>query len=253
MPSPKNKKIYGIVIESKAVKSALRKLSELADNLGITVRYIQYSMDKIAKPTVTAIAFLDFSNAEVPPEEALKLVKNYDFVEDARLIDSSSNGIIYDNYFFPLVINGDQRVVIFRKSVYEALFNGVRRRFGSAGDAMLYYQGFVVGYGVYDEYVKTAGSINLEDLIDVVKATNMTLGWGIIDKVKIDLKKGMAQLRVYHSFECEMGKNQGKTYSQFYRGVIAGFCTRFFGKKVKANETKCIAKGDPYCEFTVKT
>jgi predicted hydrocarbon binding protein len=252
MLSDRDKKIYGIVIESKVEKSALSKLCELADGSGVIVRYIQFSMEDIDKPVLTAIVFLDFSEAKVSPEQVLKLIRSQSFVVDAQLIKPDRNGIFYDNHFFPLVIAKDQRVVIFRKSIYGALFNGIRKKFGSAGDAMLYYQGFTIGFEVYNEYVKAAGSENLEDLIEVAKAVNMTLGWGIIDDVKINAKKGTAQLRIHQSFECELGKGSEKPYSQFYRGAIAGLFTRFFGKEVKVNETKCIAKGDPYCEFTVK-
>lgn len=253
MLSDKNKKIYGFVIESKVDASALKKLSELAYGSGVVVRYIQFSMEEIDKPVLTAIAFLDFSEANISPEQVLNLIKSQSFVVDAKLIKPDRNGIFYDNYFFPLVIATNQRVVIFRKSIYGDLFTGIRKKFGSAGDVMLYYQGFTIGFNAYDEYVKAAGSENLEDLIEVAKATNMTLGWGIIDNVKVDAKKGTAQLRIYGSFECELGKGSKEPYSQFYRGAIAGMFTRFFGKEVKVNETKCVAKGDAYCEFTVRS
>lgn len=246
-----NKRIYGIIIESTIEKGVLRKLSELAENLDIIVRYIQYSMENIDKPTVTAIAFLDFSQSKTSPEEALKILKSQKYVKNAQIINPS-NGIIYDSYFFPITLEGE-RVVIFRKPVYEALLNGIRKKFGSAGEAMLYYQGFSIGFEIYDAYVKIAKSERLEDLIEVAKAVNMTLGWGIADKVKVDVEKGTAMLRTYLNFECELGENNGRPYSQFYRGAIAGIFTRFFGKDVKVTETRCIAKGDPYCEFVVKT
>jgi hypothetical protein len=54
------------------------------------------------------------------------------------------NGILFDNYFFPLVV-GKRRAVIFRRRVYESLFKGVREKFGTAGEAMLYYQGYAIG------------------------------------------------------------------------------------------------------------
>ena len=42
-----------------------------------------------------------------------------------------------------------------------------------------------------------------------------------------------------------------KCFSQWVRDLIAGFASKYFGKKVNVIEMKCIAKGDPYCEFTV--
>ncbi|MEM3673661.1 MAG: V4R domain-containing protein [Candidatus Bathyarchaeia archaeon] len=246
-----NRRIYGVAIESTIGNGALRKLSELAENLDITIRYIQCSMESVDKPTVTAIAFLDFSQSKTSPEKAMKILKSQKYVKKAQLINPS-NKIIYDSCFFPITLEGE-RVIIFRKSVYEALLDGIRKKFGSAGEAMLYYQGFSIGFEIYDEYVKIAKSERLEDLIEVAKAVNMTLGWGIVDKVKVDVKKGIAKFRIYDNFECELGENNGRPYSQFYRGAIAGIFTRFFGKDVEVTETRCIAKGDPYCEFVVKT
>lgn len=252
MLSDKNRKIYGFVIESKVEKNALKDLSALAYDSGVVVRYIQFSMEEIDKPVLTAITFLDFSGAKVSPEQVLNLIRSQSFVVNAQLIKPDRNGIFYDNYFFPLVIDENQRVVIFRKSIYKALFNGIRKKFGSAGDAMLYYQGFTIGFEAYDEYIRAAGSEEPEDLIEVAKAVNMTLGWGIIDDVRVDVKRRKARLRIYGSFECELGEGSEKPYSQFYRGAIAGIFARFFGKDVRVDEVKCIAKGDPYCEFIVK-
>ena len=248
----KNRKIYGMVIESKRGLGFLRRLCELAEDLGVVIQYVQFSMMESGKSFVRAIAFLDFSDSTVSPERALELVKSQEFVISSCLIKPDRKGIIFDNCFFPLIIS-NERIVIFRKAVYEALFNGVRMKFGSAGEAMLYYQGFTIGFEIYNKYLEIANSEELEDLIEVAKALNMTLGWGVIDKIKVDTKNGVAKLRIYQSFECELGKSNGKPYSQFYRGAIAGLFTRFFGKEVKIQETKCIAKGDPYCEFTIKT
>lgn len=246
-------KIYGFAIESKVEKGNLRKLTELADSLDTTIRYIQFSMDEAGKPTVNAIAFIDFANSKASPEEALEILLNsYGFVKSAKIIKPCGNTVIFDNFFFPLTVV-NERAVILRKPVYKALFTGVREKFGSAGEAMLYYQGFHVGSELYEHYAKIAKSSKVEDLIEVAKATNMTLGWGIVNNVSINVENGYAKLRIYQNFECELGGNEGKPYSQFYRGAIAGIFTRFFGKDVKVEETKCIAKGDPYCEFEVKS
>lgn len=85
-------------------------------------------MEQVDKPAVTAVAFLDFSDAKVSPEQILKLVRSQDFVVDAQLIKPDRNGILYDKYFFPLVVAKNQRVVIFWDSVYGALFKGIREK-----------------------------------------------------------------------------------------------------------------------------
>jgi len=247
----KNRKIYGIALECNVEKGVLSKLSEIADKIGAITRFIQVSMAGASEPSVKAIALLDLSDSNTAPEEALELVRKNEFIKEARLIKPMANRFIFDDYFFPLVF-GDERAVIFRKNVYEALFTGLREKFGSAGEAMLYYQGFNVGYALYGNHMSIACK-KTECLIELAKAFCRTLGWAIIDYEKIDMKKGRAKIQVYQNFECEVGKGSEKPYSQFFRGVIAGWFQRFFGKPVEIKETKCIAKGDAYCEFLIRT
>jgi len=247
----KNRKIYGIALECNVEKGVLSKLSEISDKIGAITRFIQVSMAGASEPSVKAIALLDLSDSNTAPEEALELVRKNEFIKEARLIKPMANRFIFDDYFFPLVF-GDERAVIFRKEVYKALFTGLREKFGSAGEAMLYYQGFNVGYALYGNHMSIACK-ETECLIELAKAFCRTLGWAIIDHEKIDMKKGRAKIQVYQNFECEVGKGSEKPYSQFFRGVIAGWFQRFFGKPVEIKETKCIAKGDAYCEFLIRT
>ncbi|MEM0058525.1 MAG: hypothetical protein QXG09_06625 [Candidatus Bathyarchaeia archaeon] len=178
-----NQKIYGLAIESKIEQGNLRKLAELADSLGIIIRYIQFSMEETHKPAINAIAFLDFTRAKATPEEALEILTNsYDFVKNAEIIKPQGKGVLFDDFFFPLVAAGE-RAVVFRKSVYKALINGVREKFGTAGEVMLYYQGFSIGAEIFNHYLEVAKSGRVEDLVAVAKAINMTLGWGIIDNI----------------------------------------------------------------------
>ena len=59
-------------------------------------------------------------------------------------------------------------------------------------------------------------------------------------------------LRLYDSIECKIFRGSGRPVSQFIRGHISGLLTKILGKDVRAVETKCIAKGDLYCEFSVE-
>ena len=59
-------------------------------------------------------------------------------------------------------------------------------------------------------------------------------------------------IRVYRCFECECAPQKtNKPYSHLVRGMIAGVSTEILGMEMTAKEIKCIAMGDPYCEFEV--
>jgi predicted hydrocarbon binding protein len=241
----------GVVLETIVERGVVRRLAEMAENAGIIIRFIQFSNIEPHDSLAKAIAFLDFSETSINPEEALRLVRKQPFVKNARLITPNSVGILYDNFFFPLVV-GKRRAVIFRRRVYESLFKGIREKFGTAGEAMLYYQGFAIGQRTCQAHKEDIGTEEPETLVSLGKAYFRTVGWGVIDVVNLNVEKGEAQVRIYGSFECESGKDSEAPYGQFIRGILAGFFTGIFGEEAKAVETKCIATGDPYCEYTIK-
>lgn len=62
-------------------------------------------------------------------------------------------------------------------------------------------------------------------------------------------------VKVYGNFECELFGNTGKPEGHLVRGMIAGFVAAIWNVEmndVEAGETRCLAKGDPYCEFEIK-
>jgi predicted hydrocarbon binding protein len=244
-------KWYGLVLETSFEKSVVRRLGEIAENAGIIIRFIQVSMAEPSEKLAKTIAFLDFSETSINPEEALRLVRKQPFVKNAHLITPNSVGILYDDHFFPLVVGG-RRAVIFRGRVYDSLFKGIREKFGTAGEAMLYYQGFAIGQRTCQAHKEDIGSEDPKELVGLAKAYFRTVGWGMMDVVKMSLEAGEAQIRIYQSFECETGKGSETPYGHFIRGILAGFFTEIFQREAKAVETKCIATGDPYCEYTVK-
>jgi predicted hydrocarbon binding protein len=117
---------------------------------------------------------------------------------------------------------------------------------------MLYYQGYAVGQRTCQAHKEDIGTEDPRTLVGLAKAYFRTVGWGMMDVVKMSLEAGEAQVRVYQSFECETGKGSETPYGHFIRGILAGFFTEIFGEEAKAVETKCIATGDPYCEYMIK-
>lgn len=49
-----------------------------------------------------------------------------------------------------------------------------------------------------------------------------------------------------------MFEGSDKCGSHLVRGMMAGWFTAFFGRKLVAIETKCIVRGDLYCQFRIK-
>jgi len=172
-------KWYGLVLETGFEKSVVRRLAEIAENVGSIIRFIKVSMAEPSEQLAKPIHFMDFSNTSITPEEILRIVRKERFVKNAHLLTPNSIGILYDDHFFPLVISG-RRAVIFRRRVYENLFNGIREKFGTAGEAMLYYQGYAIGQRMCQAYMEDHGLKDPTELAELLMIDAKTLGWGIL-------------------------------------------------------------------------
>ncbi|MGC8836604.1 MAG: V4R domain-containing protein, partial [Infirmifilum sp.] len=134
---------------------------------------------------------------------------------------------------------------------YEGFIKGGYERFGSAFAVMLYLMGFEAGRKAFVDYYSVFHDFNT--LQKVVTAAFQMLGYGVPEVVMVDDNAHRAVVRVYDSFECELFKGADNVRSGFIRGFIAGFLAGHWNvKRVFAREVKCIARGDPYCEFHVE-
>jgi predicted hydrocarbon binding protein len=55
-------------------------------------------------------------------------------------------------------------------------------------------------------------------------------------------------VRMGNNIECE-GQRTDKPNSQWIRGHLVGGASEALGVKMDCRETRCMAMGDPYCEF----
>ena len=238
-----NRKVHSFIIEAED-NGFLQDLFKVADNLEIKICSIQFSKIRNEARCIPVIVSLDFSDSRITPREALKIMRRKLDVRKARLINANMEWFLRNEFFSRII--GDDRAIIFSRRVYEALLKGMREKFGSAGEAILYYEGFQIGYETCKNYV------SIEHLIEDIKFLHKIMGWATIQEMRIDLERKRAKIRVARNFERELYRRSNRPYSYFYRGILAGLFSRIFNEEVRARETKCIAKGDPYCEFEIK-
>jgi predicted hydrocarbon binding protein len=142
-----------------------------------------------------------------------------------------------------------ERAIIYRETVYKGMILGLRKQLGAAGEALLYHIGLNVGKSVWMSLKNlTIGKIEL--LPQYLKYWMLLMGASVVKEVVINMEKKRAVVRVENSYECELGRGAGKPFSNFHRGVFAGIFSELLGSE-RSVETKCIAAGDPYCEFVI--
>jgi len=245
----KGKHVYGFLVKGIAKIGRMAKLLTAVAGLGIPLVYVINSTPvEVGRPS-TFMVFYNFKDVNVKPEEVKqtleKAARDMGLSVDVEIIEPVVPGIVVDTKHFPILFLGE-RAAILRKSVLEGWFLGVRKRFGTAAEVLLYYEGVEMGSRVYDDYVKAG--VKKGDLWKLLSAT--LFAGGALSRMEVEFGEPMT-VRMWDSMECEIGKGSETCFSRWTRGLIAGFASKYFGKKVTVVETRCIAKGDPYCEFTV--
>lgn len=203
---------------------------------------------------MTVLAFLDFTYSGASPEELAEEARKLGFVEEVKIIEPKVEGLIADTLSNPLKMDGDV-AVIFRDVGLKGLLVGVRERFGSAAEAMLYYFGVEAGRELGKRHMKMGEVLSVVDRLRIYRDISVSMfncsGYGLMEAIELSEKPPYALIRVHNCFECRLGLGTNKPFSQLVRGMIAGVLTELLNAKMHAVETKCVAKGDPYCEFEV--
>lgn len=120
----------------------------------------------------------------------------------------------------------------------------------------MYYTGYEIGLESGKAQREMGHQLGVTDLAQIVKDISISffncIGFGLAETLKLKTEPFYALIRMHDSFECELGRKVEKPYSQLIRGILAGVFTELFRTNVQVEETKCVAKGDPYCEFEAK-
>jgi len=248
------RKLCGFLIQVKHEFGAFRRALDVIAKHAARLKTAHFQSINEGK-TKNIMAFIDVTDCTVSPETLAGEIRKARSVEAVTLIKPKIEGFIMDTTSHPLLIGG-VRFVILRRPVYKGLIQGVRRRFGSAGEAFLYYTGYEIGLESGKAQREMARQLGVTDLQQIVKNISISffncIGFGLAETIKLTTEPFYALIRIYSSFECELGRGAKKPYSQLIRGILAGVLTELFGIKIQVEETKCVAKGDPYCEFEAK-
>lgn len=245
--------LFRLTLSAEALQAVgvLERLVKIFADKNIPLLQLKVSAPPEGKVSVVLIA--DFKGREHLLEHMSKELSRIDFVESVHVAPPVAEGVAVDTLSFPLTLMG-RRVVIFRGPVYEGFIKGGWSRFGSAYAILLYMAGFESGRLAYRDHAKLTQDPSAQ--LRVAEALFQMLGYGILELVKVDDERREAVARVYESFECELFRGAGEIRGGFVRGVIAGWLAERWGVKeereILAREVKCIAKGDPYCEYHVR-
>ncbi len=115
---------------------------------------------------------------------------------------------------------------------------------------------YKAGIGVANEINAFLKSKSLEEKIQFYLNIVNTAGWGKVTLVKINKDPLEVVLKYEHSYVegHYQNESEGKCYYISSVSAVIEEFMKFEGINypLEAIETKCVAKGDPYCEFIIK-
>jgi predicted hydrocarbon binding protein len=102
-------------------------------------------------------------------------------------------------------------------------------------------------------FVKEASEMTKADRQRLLNATVQRFtdaGLGKIEVVEFNLEEAEVKFRIWNNFFAEI-RNEESTYCNCIEGFVCGMYEQIISKTPKIKKTKCIANGDPYCEWHI--
>jgi predicted hydrocarbon binding protein len=100
--------------------------------------------------------------------------------------------------------------------------------------------------------IKIIGTFNKEVLVKKLCSQLIERGYGMVEIVSLDVKKADAVIRIKNCYNAAgFTTHEKEAMCKVVIGTFAGGADVVFGRRMSCEETKCSAKGDPYCEFHI--
>jgi predicted hydrocarbon binding protein len=142
------------------------------------------------------------------------------------------------------------RCIIFAKARLEQIFLRLHELFQS-GSQIIIAESFRAAGKWFVNEIPTEARNDLPKFLAKAIQRYKDGGLGGIQIVKLDLEKPEITFRIWNNLFAEMYQDLG-TYCYCVEAYISGIFEQLIGVPPEIHETKCLGKGDMYCEWTLK-
>lgn len=120
------------------------------------------------------------------------------------------------------------------------------------GEKAVYEAGKIIGKATYEQWVKSADS--LEIFVEKITRIFNELKLGVLTVKEVNKKKGELFFRVNvdECASCSGTPKVGRAICQLEGGVLAGLFGAYANTPVEVKEVKCWGLGDKTCEFEIR-
>lgn len=193
----------------------------------------------------------DFTNADASHKKIFREIEKLDPVLLIEYGVKKYGSILLPPFSIELNVL-DTGIIVQEKTWIREVNKAIVEELGTGGEALVFHMGFKAGYKIVDYWAENTG-LSGEMLIPLIFEIMKIFNWiGDYKIVKFNLKKSNVVFRVWNLMDCESFKNKmDKPTSHYFRGVISGFMSRISGEQLVFIESRCVAKGEPFCEFKI--
>jgi len=253
----KSKKLIGFYIRAINRPGTLSAIAKTFEKYKVNICAIVFSTRAKLGNIEGSFFVCDFTNLNVDPNVVKREIRKIKNVVEVKIDYPQLPQILADLHHFPIIDDFGRRLLLLTEDDMKLLAVLFKKKFGRLAAASLYHHGLDLGH-LYAQDLKTLG---IKDLKEALKAfliccfaRGICEGRIVYYSYRHLLRKDLIKIRIFKYWECELARKyeiMGPT-GHIFRGIIAGLVEAYTGRKVKAKETSCVAKGDPYCEIKIE-
>ena len=243
--------VYEIRIKLKDVPGAVAKAANIIAESQMNIKTSTLFNSPINKKEGFWTAFIDSSKSKIEIGELARKLRELDVVLDVSI--EKPEPVLYDIMHFPM-LHGEQRAILFPLMLLRNLFEEIEKILTPSGFAAVFYNaGKKSGENYVRYYKEKFGLKSKEELIKALIMGTSAVGWGKVDTHILDLNTLTGNIKIRQNIEAVLREKKAtQPVCHWTRGFISGYLTALTGVDIEILETKCLAKGDEYCEFEVK-
>ena len=243
------RRLAHIVVTLKDEVGAVASVDALAASMDVDIRQSSsYTLADDSRAIYSA--FVALNDPRVSLDQLCRRLESSPFVVGVQALEGR-DGVIVDEISFPVNWQG-RRIVILNQSATTRMFETMRSVLGSGGDVILYQQGSCYGRELAEFFVNRLGRDYLKRNFDYGLGVLSATGWGIPELSGSKVEFPNMKFSLTSCLECD-GVGSKQPVCSFMRGFLSGIFGTIAEHTVHCEELRCVAKGDPCCEFELRT
>ena len=242
-----NDEIYELCITLKDVPGAIAKTAQVLSDANINIKTGSLFYGPEGREKGFWTSFIDISKATVKLKELIDKLKGLDVVLDVKV--EKPVPVAYEVIHFP-ILHGKRRALVMPVDLFKSLFEEVSKILTPSGFAAVFYNAGKKSGFFFAEFLKKEFNLKtIEEQIAVLKQAVRAIGWGIVEDENIDMETLSGSIRIRYNIESSIWGKSSDNVCHWTRGFIAGYVSAVYKIDLEAVEVKCLASGNPCCEF----